>query len=202
MWLDLYSSFRKGFFKMKRIKKKDIETNININITDADTYVIVYNEKDWEGGRISEMPLKTKAEFYHVASQLSNVLFDIFDFYREEDICIGPFFELSNYCRRKDVNAFNLVQELKVQIKPKNYYWANSKEDKELIEKLIEENMRYLTQACFYLPAKQILLQVGHHTAFIAYSKDLEALNNEFADIVKNYSGWHCEPTSFYGKLE
>lgn len=80
---------------MKRIKKKDIETNININITDADTYVIVYNEKDWEGGRISEMPLKTKAEFYHVASQLSNVLFDIFDFYREEDICIGPFFELS-----------------------------------------------------------------------------------------------------------
>lgn len=181
---------------MKMINKKDI----SINDTDEEAYVIVYNEKDWDGGKISEMSLKVKAEFYDIASQLSNILFDMFDFYREENIYIGPFFEISNYCKWKNIDDFDLVQELKMQLKPKKYYTANIKEDKMLIEKLIEGNMRYLTQSCFYLPSKQILMQVGHHTAFIAYSKDLEALNNEFADIVKNYSGWHCELTSFYDK--
>ena len=144
------------------------------------------------------MSLKTKAEFYDVASQLSNIMFDIFGFYHEEDLCIGPFFERSNYCKWKDINTFNLVQRLKLQIKSKKYYLVNIKKDKMLIENLIEGNMRYLTQSCFYLPSKQILVQVGHHTAFIAYSKDLETLNDEFANIVKNYSGWHCELTAFY----
>ncbi len=180
---------------MKRIYKKDI----NINITDTDKYVIVYNEKDWEGGRISEMSLKTKSEFFDIASQMSDILFDIFDFYHEENICIGPFNELSNYCHWTNIDDFNLVQELKTQLKPKSYYTADVKEDKMLIENVTEGNMRYLTQSYFYLPSKQILIQVGHHTAFIAFAKDLEALNNEFADIVKNYSGWHCEVTSFYG---
>ena len=181
---------------MKMINKKDI----NINDINMETYVIVYNEKDWEGGRISEMSLKTKAEFYDVADQLSNILFDIFESCCEENIYIGSFLEISNYCKWKNIDDFDLVQELKMQLKPKKYYVANAKEDKMLIEKLIEGNMRYLTQCCFYLPYKQILIQVGHHTAFIAYSKDLEALNNEFADIVKKYSGWYCELTSFYDK--
>lgn len=179
---------------MKRIDKK----SFNITNIDTDTYVIVYNEKDWDGGRISEMSLKTKSEFYDVASQMSNILFDIFDFYDEEDICVGPFFEISNYCKWKDIDIFNLVQELKSQLKPKQYYLANIKEDKMLIENLIEGNMRYLTQSCFYLSSKQILIQVGHHTAFIAYSKDLDILNNDFANIIKNYLGWHCELKSFY----
>lgn len=75
---------------------------------------------------------------------------------------------------------------------------ADVKKDKLLIEKLIEGNMRYLTQSCFDLPIKGILIQVGHHTAFIAYSKNLKSLNNDFADIVKNHTGWHCELTSLY----
>lgn len=179
---------------MKRIDKK----SFNITNIDTDTYVIVYNEKDWDGGRISEMSLKTKSEFYDVASQMSNILFDIFDFYDEEDICVGPFFEISNYCKWTDIDIFNLVQELKSQLKPKQYYLANIKEDKMLIENLIEGNMRYLTQTCFYLSSKQILIQVGHHTAFIAYSKDLDILNNDFVNIIKNYLGWHCELKSFY----
>ena len=179
---------------MKRINV----TDINTNTADTDTYVIVYNEKDWDGGRISEMSLKTKSEFYNIASQLSNILFDIFDFYHEENICIGPFHEMSNYCKWKNIDTFNLVQELKQQLKPKKYYQINIKDDKMLIENLIEGNMRYLTQSCFYLPSKQILIQVGHHTAFIAFSNNLEALNNEFANIIKNYLGWHCELTSFY----
>lgn len=183
---------------MKRINKKRIIESIDINKIDTDTYVIVYNEKDWDGGKISEMPLKIKSEFYDIASQLSNILFDIFDFYHEENICIGPFLEISNYCKWKNINVFNLVQELKLQLKPKKYYLANIKKDKMLIENLIEGNMRYLTQSYFYLPSKEILIQVGHHTAFIAFSKDLEVLNNEFADIVKNYLGWHCELKSFY----
>lgn len=166
---------------------------------DTDTYAIVYNEKDWDGGRISEMSLKIKSEFYDVAAHLSSILFDIFDYYHEKNICIGPFFEMSNYCRWKNINDFNLVRELKSQLKPTKYYMANVKEDKMLIENLIEGNMRYLTQSYFYLPDKQILIQVGHHTAFIAFSKNLEILNNEFLDIIEKYSGWHCELKSFYG---
>ena len=106
---------------MKRINKKRIIENIDINKIDTDTYAIVYNEKDWDGGRISEMPLKIKSEFYDIASKLSNILFDIFDFYHEENICIGPFLEISNYCKWKNINVFNLVQELKLQLKPKKY---------------------------------------------------------------------------------
>lgn len=49
---------------MKSINKKSVK----INIADTDTYVLVYNEKDWEGGRISEMSLKTKSEFYDITS--------------------------------------------------------------------------------------------------------------------------------------
>lgn len=180
---------------MKRINKKSVKLN---NI-DTDTYVLVYNEKDWEGGRINEMSLKTKTEFYNVASQLSDILFDIFDFYHERNICIGPFFELSNYCHWSNVDNFNLVQELKPQLKPEYYYAADIEEDKMLIENIIEGNMRYLTQSCFYLPSKQILIKVGHHTAFIAFSKNLATLNNEFSNIIKDYSGWNCELTSFYG---
>ena len=180
---------------MKRINKKSVK----INIADTDTYVWVYNEKDWEGGRISEMSLKTRSEFYDIASQLSDILFDIFDFYHEESVCIGPFLEMSNYCNWANIDDFDLVQELKTELKSAYYYLADIKEDKMLIEDLIEGNMRYLTQSCFYLPSEKILIQVGHHTAFIAYSKDLEALNNEFAGIINKYSGWHCELTSFYG---
>lgn len=179
---------------MKKINKK----NIDVNDIDTDTYVIVYNENDWEGGQISEMSLKNKSEFYDIASQLSNILFDIFNFYHEKQIYIGPFFEMSNYCKWKNIDVFNLVQQLKSQLKSKEYYLANIEDDKLLIENLVEGNMRYLTQACFYLPSKEILIQVGHHTAFIAYSEDLEVLNNEFAYIIKKYSGWHCELKSFY----
>ena len=180
---------------MERINKKSVK----INIADTDTYVLVYNEKDWEGGRISEMSLKTRSEFYDIASQLSDILFDIFDFYHEESVCIGPFLEMSNYCNWANIDDFDLVQELKIELKPAYYYLADIKEDKMLIEELIEGNMRYLTQSCFYLPSEKILIQVGHHTAFIAYSKDLEVLNKEFAGIISKYSGWHCELTSFYG---
>ncbi len=181
---------------MKTINKK----SINIANIDTDTYVIVYSEKDWEGGITNEMSLKTKSEFYDVASQLSSILFDIFDFYNEENILIGPFIEISNYCKWKNIDDFNLVKELKSQLKPKNYYLANVKKEKMLIENIIEGNMCYLTQSCFYLPSKEILIQVGHHTAFIAYSKDLEVLNNEFADIIRNNSAWHCELNSFCKK--
>lgn len=180
------------------MKEINMNSNDYIENIDTDTYIIVYNENDWEGGRTNEMSLKTKSEFYGVASQLSNILFDIFNFYNEEDICIGPFFEISNYCKWKNIDVFNLVQQLKLQVKQKKYYLANIKKDKMLIENLIEGNMRYLTQSCFYLPSKRILVQVGHHTAFIAYSKDFETLNAEFTNIVKNYSGWHCELKSFY----
>lgn len=75
---------------------------------------------------------------------------------------------------------------------------ANVKKDKRIIESLIEGNMRYLTQSYFYLPTKQILIQVGHHTAFVAFSENLEILNDEFAFIIENYSDWHCELKSFY----
>lgn len=173
--------------------------SITVNNFHQDTYVLVYNEKDWEGGMLNEMTLKTKSEFYDIASQLSSILFDIFDFYHQENIYIGPFIEASNYCHWKNIDDFNLVKDLKTQLKAKEYYSANTKEDKMLIENITEGNMNYLTQSCFYLPSEQILIQVGHHTAFIAYSKDLETLNNEFSGIIKNYSGWHCELTSFYG---
>lgn len=180
---------------MKRIYKKDLD--VSISGIDTDKYVLVYNEKDWEGGRISEMPLKTKSEFYEVASQLSDILSDTFDFYHEENICVGPFFELSNYCRWIDIDTFNLVQELKQQLKPRLYYMADVKEDKLLIDDITEGNMRYLTQSCFYLPSEKILLQVGHHTAFIAFSENLEALEKDFSDIIKKYDGWHCETVTF-----
>lgn len=179
------------------MKKVDIK-DVDINSIDENIYVLVYNERDWESVRLSEMSLKTKSEFYAVASQLSDILFEAFDFYHEENIYIGPFLEMSNYCKWKDINSFNLVQELKSQLKPKKYYLANVKKDKALIEKLIEENMRYLTQSYFYLQSKQILIQVGHNAAFLAFSKDLDVLNNEFASIIKNHLGWHCELTSFY----
>lgn len=179
------------------MKKVDIK-DVDINSIDENIYVLVYNERDWESVRLSEMSLKTKSEFYAVASQLSDILFEAFDFYHEENIYIGPFLEMSNYCKWKDINSFNLVQELKSQLKPKKYYLANVKKDKALIEKLIEENMRYLTQSYFYLQSKQILIQVGYNAAFLAFSKDLDVLNNEFASIIKNHLGWHCELTSFY----
>ncbi len=180
---------------MKKANKKSI--NIDISDIDTDTYVTVYNEKDWEGGIINEMSLKTKTEFYYVASQLSDILFDIFNFYHEENILIGPFIEISNYCKWKNIDDFNLVKNLKLKLKPKKYYSANVNKDKMAIENILEGNMSYLTQSCFYLPSKQILIQVGHHTAFIAFSKDLEVLNNEFANIIKNHLGWHCELQSF-----
>ncbi len=178
---------------MKEINIK----SINMPNIDTDKYVLVYNEKDWEGGILNEMPLKTKSEFYFVASQLSSILFDIFDFYSEENILIGPFMEMSNYCKWKNIDDFNFVKELKSDLKPKKYYSANVKEDKMLIEKIIEGNMNYLTQSYFFLPSKQMLIQVGHHTAFIAYSKDLEALNNEILSIIGSNLGWHCELQSF-----
>ncbi len=177
--------------------ERKYKRNIDVPEFDEDKYVLVYNEKDWEAGLLNEMTLKTKAEFYDIASQLSDILFDIFDFYHEENICIGPFLEASNYCHWKDIDDFKLVKELKEDLKPKNYYSANVKEDKMLIEKIILGNMNYLTQPYFYLESKQLLLQVGHHTSFIAYSKDLEALNNDFANIIKNYQAWHSEVTSF-----
>lgn len=178
--------------------KKVNENDIDIKTFDLDTYILVYNEKDWDGGRICEMSLKTKSDFFDIASQMSDVLFDIFDFYGEENIIVGPFNELSNYCRWKNINDFELVQELKQQLKPKKYYLVNTEEDKALIEKLIEGNMRYLTQVYFYLPTKQILIQAGHHTAFAAYSENLETLNSELTSIISNHNGWHCELESFY----
>lgn len=181
---------------MKRINKKT--SSINMSNIDTDTYVLVYNERDWEGGIISEMSLKIKSEFYDVASHLSSILFDIFDFYQEMNIYIGPFLEMSNYCSWKNINDFDLVRELKSQLKPTKHYMANVKKDKRIIESLIEGNMRYLTQSYFYLPTKQILIQVGHHTAFVAFSENLEILNDEFAFIIENYSGWHCELKSFH----
>ncbi len=180
---------------MKKISKKSI--NINVADIETDPYVLVYNEKDWEGGTINELSLKTKSEFYYVASQLSDILFDIFDFYHEENILVGPFIEFSNYCKWKNIDDFNLVKELKSQLKPKEYYSLNVKKEKTLIEKIIEGNMCYLTQSCFYLPSKQMLIQVGHHTAFIAFSKDLQVLNNELTNIIENNSAWHCQLQSF-----
>lgn len=52
---------------MEKLNKR----SLNISEFDMDTYVLVYNEKDWEGGVLSEMTLKTKSEFYDVAARLS-----------------------------------------------------------------------------------------------------------------------------------
>ena len=176
---------------MKKIRIKN--AFCNIDKIEAMELLRVWYEKDWDGGDIWSMSLKEKSEFYHDATQLSMLLFDIFSLYNEEEIVIGPFFYGSNYCAWKNLNKIDLIKYLKKQLKPKQYLSLNCQKDITVIENVIEANMRYLTRICVMLPFRNVLIEIGHHTSFLIYSEDCDSIVGDMGDLLGKYTGWHCE---------
>lgn len=172
---------------MKNHKITEFSKNISMQ-----EYILIYNEKDWDGGNISEMNFTEKSDFFRIANELKNIFFDILKSYNDECIYIGPFYNGYNYCHWKNLKKFEIVQELKVVLHKKNQLYVNPYKQEAFIEKIIEGNMRYLTQCCFFLKNSQVLIQVGHHTSMIIYAKNLEqAIHNVEKIISFNSNDWH-----------
>ena len=131
----------------------------------------ITSDKYWDGGIRTNSTLKDKAEFYAIATKMSDIIKDIIH-KLNEDIFVGKrFCEYGEiYARWSDLKGYELFREICEIIRKNKIYKLTLPEDNDIIDMIVESNFRYFTYISLYLPTSKIIIQPSCHTEILVYS--------------------------------
>lgn len=162
-------------------------------------YIVVFHESDIEGGEFNSFSFLDKKLFFIIAHELKTLMFELFNQFDEQYIWIGPYDAESNYCSWKDIKKYRIVKEIKKEIKSHNFKFIELNSSNILIEKIIEANLKYLTEISFFLPKNEIFIKVSHHSGFGVYSKNITSLYETLTNLINTkYNNWNCVLKDYY----
>lgn len=162
-------------------------------------YIVVFHESEIECGKFNSFSFLDKKLFFTIAHEIKSLIFALIKHYDEQYIWIGPYDTESNYCSWKDINNYMLVKELKKELKSHKFKMIVPNYNSIFIEKIIEANLRYLTEITFFLPKSKSLIKVSHHSGFGIYCKDIAAIYEILTGLINtDFQDWNCVLKDYY----
>lgn len=146
-------------------------------------------DKYWDGGIRTDSTLKVKAEFYTLATRMSDIIKEIIQVFNEEVIVGKPFCEYEEiYARWSHLKSYELFREISETIRKNKIYKLTLPEDSDIIDLIVESNFRYFTYISLYLPASKIIIQPTCHTEILVYSMCNDLIFDAIEEAVKTHS--------------
>lgn len=164
-----------------------------IDLTDFDHWIIIKRDCSIEGGEFNLFSLEEKCYFYQTAFEMTALIIDIFHCFDEQIVIAGPFGEQNNYHEWKDLHKFYVTKELKQSFKPNSFITLDINHKKQLIETIVEANMKYLSRISFFAPKNQFLIRGTPHEGFLVYSRDEDTFIETISPIISAYHNWMIE---------
>lgn len=169
-------------------------TNIKASIDalyNLEYYYCISNPVFWDGGFAKDTSLQDKSNFYTLATVFSEITKKIIKSFDNQAI-IGK-----NFCENKkltedwsDLSSYDSYNNLFSIIKKSKNYKLALPDDDIIIDYIIENNFRYLTNISLFLPKDEIVIQPTCHTEINIYSKNYPKIIPIIEDILSDYNGF------------
>ena len=139
-------------------------------------FLAVYYKDIWfDGGFSTDCRLSDKSEFYKAAGLFVKFINEIIEKNEETIVYIGTFVkEIKNYEHWVNLMEYDCFVNFAEHISNDDIKKLHIPKDKVLIDYLVENGMRYLTNTALYLPNSKIVIKPDCHTHLEIFCSDCD----------------------------
>ena len=157
----------------------------DLHICDIPNFIVTNNNSlNFEGGFEHFCSLQKKEDFYHLANQCLNIIYDFANLSGERFCCVGPFHRFNNYEHWIDLEKFDAFNDLTEQICNEQYLLVQLSQEKNFIGLIIENNFRYFSKISLLFPKSNVLIEPTHNAEIAVYAKDYERTQQLFSSLL------------------
>lgn len=168
----------------------------------APLLALQHKEIWFDGGFPIDSSLDQKADFYYCATLFVMFIKEIIALNQEETIYIGSFKKgVNNFEHWSNLNEHDCFVNLSKHISNSAIKKLKPLENGVIIDYIVENGLRYLTNICLYLPNSKIIVKPECHTKLEIYCAALNNGIDLLSGILKNEEFNGLELYKYDGKF-
>ncbi len=168
---------------MSRVRK-DVPSYYYSNSKEAH-FLAVYHKNIWfDGGFSPDCSLEEKADFYNASASFVKLIKAIIEENQEETLYLGSFLkEVKNFEDWSNLKEYDCFNNLSQYISNCEIKKINPKKDEFMIDYIVENGLRYLTNISFYLPKAKAIIRPDCHMHLQIFCSDCEKFSRQNSSL-------------------